>query len=120
MVVEDFSGYVKEPEQSRVGDGVIHIAPRFASDHNVARSQNCELLRNICRLDFQNFAEFIDPLLAVAKAVEDPDADRVGESLKELRLEVGKLVWHAHPRVHAYCNLRSFLCQVGLFTRVRS
>ena len=55
MVVEDFSGYVKEPEQSRVGDGVIHIAPRFASDHDVARSQNCKLLRNVCGLDLSEF-----------------------------------------------------------------
>ncbi len=117
VVVKDVFGHVKKPEQSRVGDGVIHIAPGFASDHEVAHPQNCKLLRNVRRFNFQNFAELVDPLLAVTEAIEDADADRVGEGLEELRLEVGKLVWHAHPHFHAYCNLRSFLCQVLLSDR---
>src|SRR6266852_7044481 len=112
MVVEDLSGHVKKPEQSRVGDGVIHIAPSFASDHDVAHSQNCKLLRDIRGFNLQNFAEFVDPLLTIPKTVQDPDADGVREGLEKLGLEVGNLLWHAHPRVHAYSNLRSSLCQV--------
>jgi len=36
----------------------------------------------------------------------------VCEGFKELSLEVGELLWHAHPRLHAYCNLRSSLSQL--------
>src|SRR5216684_2423068 len=113
-VVKDVFGHVKKPEQSRVGDGVIHIAPSFASEHDVAHSQNCQLLRNVRGFNLQNFAELIDPLLAITKTVQDLDADRVREGLEELSLEVGNLLWHANPRIHAYCNLRNLLCQVLL------
>src|SRR5258708_15398809 len=105
VVVKDIFGHVKKTDQSRVGDGIIHIAPSFASNHDVAHSQNCKLLRNVRRFNLQNFAEFVDPFLTIPKTVQDPDADRVSEGLEELSLEVGKLLWHARPRVHAYCNL---------------
>jgi len=61
VVVKDILGHVKKPEQSRVGNGVIHIAPSFASDHDVPHSQNRKLLRNVRGFNLQNFAEFIDP-----------------------------------------------------------
>src|SRR5712664_4993604 len=112
VVVKDVFGHIKKAEQSRVGDGVIHITPRFASDHDVAHSQNCKLLRNVCGFNLQNFAELVDPLLPIPKTIQNPDADRVREGLEELGLEVGNLLWHAHPRVHAYSNLRSSLCQL--------
>src|SRR5713226_1930859 len=112
VVVKDIFSHVKKTEQSRVGGGVIHIAPSFASNHDVAHSQNCKLLRNVRGFNLQNFAEFVDPLLTIPKTVQDPDADGVREGLEELGLEVGNRVWHAHPRVHAYSNLRSLLCQV--------
>src|SRR5229473_2922975 len=112
VVVKDIFGHVEKTEQSRVGDGVIHIAPSFASNHDVAHSQNCKLLRNVRGFNLQNFSEFVDPLLTIPKTVQDPDADGVREGLEELGLEVGNLLWHAHPRVRAYSNLRSLLCQV--------
>src|SRR5450759_1945844 len=114
VVVEDISRYVEKPENGWVRNRVIDIAARFASHNNVAHSQNRELLRNICGLNFQNLAELIDSLLAVTETIQNPDTNRVRESLEKLRLEVGELLRHRDPCVHACCNLRSLLSQLSL------
>src|SRR5260370_8771353 len=102
VVVKDIFGHVKKTEQSRVGDGIIHIAPSFASNHDVAHSQNCKLLRNVRRFNLQNFAEFVDPFLTIPKTVQDPDPDRMPKALEELTLEVANLLWHDPPLAHPY------------------
>src|SRR5258708_39042623 len=77
VVVKDVFGHIEETEQPAVGDGVIHVAPSFTANHDVPHTQNRQLLRNVCGLNSQNFAEFVDPLLAISKTVQDPNADGV-------------------------------------------
>src|SRR6516165_5590438 len=89
----------------------MHVAPSLTPNHYVPHSQNRKLLRDVGRLNLQNVTELIHTLLTIAETVDDADSDRVGERLKEFSLEVGQLLWHAHPRVDAYSNLRSLLCQ---------
>ena len=88
VVVKAILGHVKKPEQSRVGNGVIHIAPSFASDHDVPHSQNRKLLRNVRGFNLQNFAEFIDPLLGITKTVQDPDSYGWARALKNSALKL--------------------------------
>jgi hypothetical protein len=45
----------------------------------------------------QSFAELIHAFLAIAKAVEDPNSDRMCEGLEKLGFEVGDLLWHLIP-----------------------
>jgi hypothetical protein len=55
----------------------------------------------------QSFAELIHTLLAIAKTVEDPNSDRVCESLEKLRFEIGELLWHAKPSLY----MHSVICE---------
>jgi len=97
MVIKNLFGYVKKPENGSVGNGVVHIAPILASDHDVAHSQNCKLLRNVRRFDVQKFAELIDSFLAIAKRVQDANTDWVGQGV------YGELLFHqcAPPKLRA-------------------
>ena len=79
---------------SSVGNGVIHVAARFPTDHYIAHSQNRKLLRNVRLFNLQSFAQLIHALLAIAKAVKNPNSDRVRERLEKFCLEVRKLLWH--------------------------
>jgi hypothetical protein len=97
MIVENILCHIEKLEKSRIRNGVIDITAGLASDHNITYSHNCELLRDICRFYAQQLAQFIHALLAIAKAVEDSNPDRVSEGLEKLRLEVGKLLRHAIP-----------------------
>src|SRR5260370_15152657 len=97
MIVENGLLYIEELKKGPVGKGVIHVAARFPADHNIAHSENRKLLRDVRLFNLQSFAELIHTLFAIAKAVEDPNSDRVCEGLEKLRLEVGKLLWHAIP-----------------------
>src|SRR5579864_8667411 len=105
MIVENSLCHIEKLEQRRIRDGVIDITAGLASDHDVTHPHNCELLRDIRRFNSQELAQFIHALLAIAKAVQDSNTDRVSESLEKLRFEVGKLLRHG-DYLHAYCNLR--------------
>src|ERR1039458_257996 len=118
MIIENVLRYIEKLKKGPVGNGVIHIAARFPSDHNIAHSQYRKLLRDVGWFNLQSFAELIHPFLAAAKAVENPNSDRVRERLEELRLEVGNLLWHCDFPVPRYSNLRILLCQSVLSPNV--
>jgi hypothetical protein len=118
MIVENGLGYIEKLEDGPIGNGVIDVATRLPANHDVAYSQNRKLLGDIRLLNLESFAEFAYTLFAVAKAVEDPNSNRMRQSLEKLRLEVGKLLRH-ESRFPAYLNLRILLCQSLLvFCRV--
>src|SRR5260370_33645404 len=98
-------------EKGPVGNRVVPVAAGFPAHHNVAHTQDCKLLRDVRLFNLECFAELIHTFLAIAKTVEDPDANRVGEGLEELGFEVGELLWHARPFLHAYRNRRISACQ---------
>ncbi len=94
MIVENALRCIEKLENGLVGDGVIHVAAGFPAGHNIAHSQNRQLLGHVRLLNLQSFAELIHAFLAIAKAVEDLNSDRVGEGFEKLGFEVGDLLWH--------------------------
>jgi len=112
VVVKDIFGHVKKTEQSRVGDGIIHIAPGFASDHNVAHPQNCKLLRNVRRFNLQNFAEFVDPFSPSRRQSKIRMRMGCARALKNSALKLaiccGMLIlWYTHTLI---CEVRYVKC----------
>jgi len=101
MIVENGFRYIEKLENGLIRNGVIHITARFPADDNIANLEDRELLGNVRWFNLQSFAELIHTFLAVAKAVEDPNSDRVREGPEKLRFEVGELLRHAEPSLFA-------------------
>ena len=94
MVVENDLRYIKELEDRAIGNRVIHVAAGLPANHYVAHAQNRKLLRDVCLFNLESFAELIHAFLPITKAIEDPNANRVCESLEELSFKVRELLWH--------------------------
>ena len=98
-------------KKRRVGNRIEDARPGLPAGHDISNAQDCQLLRNVRRFNLEDLAQFAYALLAPSKAIHDPNADRVCERLKELRFEVGKLVWHSNIQLFKYIRLRGWCRQ---------
>src|SRR5690242_1337079 len=107
MVVEDAAGDVEQVPDGSVADGVAHAGALLAGLDDVLGPQHRELLGHGGLVETEGLLELVHGPAAPDEDLEDPDADRVGESLEELRLEDLELpaasgLLHANYLIYVY------------------
>src|SRR6266542_5660802 len=101
MVVEDPPGDLEQFPQGGVAGRVADGRPLLAGLHDVLGPQHGELLGDGGLVDTEGLLELVNAPLARDEDLEDPDADRVRESLEEFRLE-GLELGAARRLLHAF------------------
>jgi len=88
MVVEDLFGHVKQAEQFRIPDGVIHVLAFLSGCDDAAGPEDRQLLRKIALLNVEARAQIVDPAFTFPEFIQDSDSQRMGKSFEELGLEL--------------------------------
>ena len=102
MVVKNLLGHVKQVEQFGIPDGVIHVQPLFSCCDDVTAPQDRQLLRKMALLNVQARAEIIDSTLSFPKLIQNSDAQRMGQSLEKLGLELANFT---HRLIFIYYHI---------------
>jgi len=87
VVVEDLFRDIEQSENRGVSNRVVNVQPFLPANHDVAGTQDGELLGKRALLNLQKATKLIDPNLSLAESVENRNPQRMREGLEELRLK---------------------------------
>src|SRR5258708_5401099 len=106
MVVEYLLGDVKQVEQLRIPDGVIHVLGVFPCGNDVPCTQDSQLLRKVALFHVQARAQVIHADFALPEFVQYSDPQRMGEGLEKLGLELADFTHDEYSYIFILCSNR--------------
>jgi hypothetical protein len=109
LVVEYLFRDIKQPKDRAVSDRVVNIQAFFATRHNIATTQNRELLGQSALLNSQKTTQLSYAKFPIAKCVQHGNPERVRQGFEEFCFEASEFT-HVSNRqyiiIFIYCQIR--------------
>jgi hypothetical protein len=113
LIVEYLFRDIKQSKDRAVSDRVVDVQAFFATGHDIASAQDCELLGQRALFNLQKITELIHPELSMAKCIQNGNAERMSQGFEEFSFESPQFR-HTLPVNHYYYILSNTHIDAGL------
>src|SRR5690349_15652119 len=97
MSLEVAAQDVQHFNQQRIAHSIEDLVAFLAVDHDVFGAQDCEMLRSVRLLQPEPFDDLACREFAITKLLDNGNASRVRQGLKDIGLKLPKGIGHSSP-----------------------
>jgi hypothetical protein len=90
LVVEYLFRDIKQPKDRAISDRIVNVQAFLTTSHDIATTQNRELLRQSALLNSQKTTQLSHAKFPIAKCVQHGYAERMSQGFEEFRFEASE------------------------------